>query len=274
MLIGLPFVALVLGSNSVGLAWEYWGRLPLGLSTLDSETQLALGPDILTLILLAPFYWRVKGRDRPLLALLWKYALASTVIWIVWLLAVEPHWPPESWPRLPAIVVPTLVIFLGVMVAFGRAASRQGFRIAVLFILATEYLGHLSFTHEYWYRVDSVFTGFYLSILMLWSTWLYGAVLTLAAVWAVRRADSGSVIGWNVVAIPLVALLLFWVTELAVLSALDVWQLRLDSFSDFVLLGKARWMGFGVALAGILITVGLVYLVRVRDPDAPSTVPA
>lgn len=270
LLIGLPFVGFFVVPPLVGLAWAYWGRLPLGLSALDSETQLALGPAIVTLILLVPFYWRVKGKDRPLLALLWKYALAVEVLWIVVLLAVGPNWPPESWGLLLLLLLPNLLIALGLLAAFGRAASRHGFSAAVLFVLATNFLGALSFTYDFWHTVYSIRTGGLLTTLMLLATWLYGAVLTLAAVRAIRRADSTGVVGWNAAVIPLAALLLFWATEAVVLSALDVWYRRLDSFGDYV---QIVWIEFGVVLAGLLISVGLVYLVRIRDPDVLRPTP-
>ena len=273
LLIGLAFVAWVPGFILAGMALDLWQSSLLEFLTIDVPTWFALGSAIVTLILLVPFYWRVKGRDRPLLALLWKYALAVEVLWIVVLLSVGPNWSPESSGLLLLLLLTELLIALGLLVAFGRAASRQGFRIAVLFILATQLLEHLSFTYEDWPSVDSAFTRLCLRILMLWSTWLYGAVLTLAVVWAVRWADSTGVVGWNAVVIPLAALLLFWATEAVVLSALDVWQLRLDSFGDSVQIVSMYWIEFGVVLAGLLISVGLVYLVRVRNPDVLRPTP-
>lgn len=282
LLIGLPFAGLIL-AGLLELILKAWGPLlpavsipvPYWDSEYSYEIDLPFLLRIVPLILLVSTYRLVNGGDRPLLALLWKYAIAVKVIGLIMLLVTTYGFVGTgNWALYLAIVTLRAVITIGLLVAFGRAASRRGFRNALLFIAATGFLDFLVF----WAVVPGSSDWTYVMVLL---TVVYGTALTLAAVWAVRRVDSNGTVGWNVVVIPVAALLLFLTTELAVETALEIWHLNWASDPwELELAGRdirtigARLITFGFTLAGYLISAGLVYLVRIRNPDASRAAPA
>ena len=269
LLLGLPFVGVFLAVFlDLVIPWRpLLPVVPITHRQLDflipSDIDLPFLMGIVPLILLVSSYRLVKDGDRPLLKLLWKFAIAAELVGLAMLLVITYGlMGTETWTMYLVIFGLQRVIFIGLLVAFGRAASRRGFKNALLFIVATGFLGNLTFAADVpgysgWTSVMSLLTL------------VYGAALTLAAVWAVRWADANRIVTRTVVVIPLAALLLFLTTELAVKTALAVRQVELDQWT----IGRLV-LDFGVTLAGYLISAGLVYLFRIPNPAVPSQAPA
>lgn len=208
-------------------------------------------PDIVAITgVLAVSYLRVRHLKSPLLRLLWHYSFVGLVTWTVSLLAITILVSPYE--RLAHIAFRTsLVTFLSIpidtliSVWFARRASRGGFKYALVFlgILALPVIPAYSF----W-----IWGGRY----AVWT--VLSVMLTLVAVWVLRRADSGGVINKGAIAT------LFSAALLSVVASYLVFP-----HTRFVL---TQWSIFtGVVIAGLVahyvVAVGLSYVMRAREID-------
>ena len=258
LLVGIPLVAETTDTLSVYLSY---GRL-FGFNSVET---------ILSLAILACSYLWVRRLERPLLRLVWLYALAVAVVklsGVLLLLAwVEDIIGPQGREVVWWILVwvsASLLILLLVLVALARMASRRGFdkALALITISALPGVGFTVNLAVIFFLASGI--GYGTPALLGWYLFMFAPTLVVA--WALKRGDAG-------VQIPkrgLAALFGVVCVSSIVLYALHIdWKFGLDR--------EGLVASLSALAVYYAIAIGAAYLVREESsgggpaPEVPST---
>ena len=257
LFIGIPTVA-----SLIGVIYDWSGARWVGNTELrdgGAVTGLAAA------VALAMCYPRVRRLGRPMLALLWRFSIAASVVlgvgWIVIaLLSSRPSFDVTDFGR--SVAVRGVIVSL-VQLWFARQASRISLAYAFLFIALTVATGSLvtPFTIAWTHLREGYDLSLAMAVVGNTAFWIMLVVTAiLISIWALTTFDGMSRTTRRRVIVALLAL-----------GALDTFLI--GPVSQLTVHGYRYAIDVGLHLAGavivMLIILGLTYLVRVRHPTGP-----
>ena len=268
LFIGLPVavaIATLLGQKIVeavyGQSFEMY-RLFGGASVGQIAWHVLLWPTITT-ALLAISYWQVNKLERPVLKIVWLYALLVSTLEIARysvIVAVFIDGPIASWgSNIRDYLYVGWALFaieIGMLVWFARKASRNGFDKALVLISASGFLGATIA-----YSIDNVFRFGSENRIGHIVTLIGVLALTLVVVWMLKAVDTQESVPRNSLAMLFVTVFLSFVAFQAV-SAEGQWGGVWEDALQIVAIESGIFAS----------VVAVAYLVRKRLPkDKPST---
>ena len=263
LFIGIPTVASLIGviCDWSGLRWV--GNS--GLRDYGAVTGLAAA------VVFGVAYPRVRRLGRPMLALLWRYSIAASVVLAAEWVVIDLLFPGVTLDAtdLGYSLAALGVVGLLVQLWFAREASRISLAHAFLFIALTAATGSLVTPFTIAWSILREGYDLYVVMAVAGST-AFGILLAVTvALLSIRALTTFDVLDRTMRRRVIVALL--------ALGAFDAFLI--GRFSHLAVYGYTRAIIDAAILlvlvvVHILITLGLTYLVRVRQPTGPPTGPS
>ena len=259
LFIGIPTVAALTGViyGWTGLRWVG----DTGLRDPGVVTGLAAA------VALGVTYPRVRRLGRPMLALLWRYSIAASVVLAAGWAIIDLLFPGVTLDATDLGYSLAGLSAAGLLVRlwFAREASRISLAHAFLFIALTVATGSLVTPFTIAWSTLREGYDLYIAMAVAGST-AFGIMLVVTiTLLSIRALTTFDVLDRTMRRRVLVALL--------ALGAFDTFLI--GRFSHLAVFGHRYAIDVGIFLAGAvvvtLIILGLTYLVRVRPPTEPPT---
>ena len=257
LFVGIPTVA-----STIGVIYDWSGVRWVGDTGLwesGAVTGLAAA------VALGVTYPHIRRLGRPLLALLWRYSIAASVVLAAGWVVIDLLF---SGVRLDAIDLGYSLAGLGVAgllarLWFAREASRISLAHAFLFIALTVATGSLVIPFTIAWSILREGYDLYIAIAVAGST-AFGVLLVvtmaLLSIWALTTFGA---LDRTMRRRVIVALLVLGEIEGILIGPLS--RLAVHDYGYAIEVG----LFLAGAVVGTLILLGLTYLVRVRQPTGP-----